>query len=73
MKYIIAGDGSMPIKEIPDVVAELADPEEAVYICGPKTRYRVGETLLGTGAFGNFVVAVPNEDMAADTNRVGIF
>lgn len=66
MKYIIAGDGSMPLKEIPDVAAELADPDEALYVCGPNSRYRVGETLLGANSFGTFVVAVPNEDVAAD-------
>lgn len=66
MRYIIAGDGTLPLKEIPDVIEELnpSSGDEVVYICGKGTRFKVGETLMD--GFETFVVAVPNEEVAAD-------
>jgi hypothetical protein len=49
MKYIIAGSGSMPLKEIPDAVTDLfarGVPTEVVYVVGPDTRQAVGQTVL---------------------------
>lgn len=49
MKYIIAGSGSMPLKEIPDAVTDLfarGVPTEVVYVVGPGTRQAVGQTVL---------------------------
>jgi hypothetical protein len=49
MKYIIAGSGSMPLKEIPDAVTDLFShgvPTEIVYVVGPDTRQAVGQTVL---------------------------
>ena len=68
MRYIVAGDGSMPLKEIGDVPKDLAvsDADELFYVLGAKTKFKVGESLLGSGAFGKVIVAVLDEALAAE-------
>ena len=68
MRYIVAGDGSMPLKEIGDVPKDLAvsDADELFYVLGAGTKFKVGESLLGSGAFGKVIVAVLDEALAAE-------
>jgi hypothetical protein len=58
VRYIIVGNGSMSIKEIPDVLAELKPDADVVYVVAEGTRTRVGESILEREAFSRFYVAL---------------
>lgn len=66
MKYIVVGSGSMPLKEIPDVLNDLADPTEVVYVVTPTTRTKVGDAIVASGVFPQTTVAVVEASMVDD-------
>lgn len=66
MRYLLAGDGTMPLKEIPDVLQDLkiTEDDELFYVFTKGTRFKVGEAILSSGLFGTFTVAVVEEELA---------
>jgi hypothetical protein len=61
MKYLVVGSGEMPIKEVVDVLADLKDPDELMYVY-TESSAEVGTALANSEVTKTFVVAVTDPD-----------
>ncbi len=61
MKYIVAGTGSMPLKEVRDALEDLPDRDTVVYLAEAGTRIGIGEQIQSSGLFKEFFLSVDKE------------
>jgi hypothetical protein len=66
MKYLVVGNGFMHLTEVPDVLADLKDPEELMYVATKQSKINIGETLVASKVFKTVVVAVTDPADADD-------
>jgi hypothetical protein len=61
VKYIVAGTGSMPLKEVRDALEDLPDRDTVVYLAEAGTRIGIGEQIQSSGLFKEFFLSVDKE------------